>query len=275
MSADGRAAVDRGAATPDGSPDAALPTVWGRPAARRLRALGRRAVKLSLLMGTGSYRSALFGHGVAATTEHRGAPFSSDFRTVVDVGAARGQFALFALRNWPEARVYCFEPLPKSATLLARMLGDRVELHQVALGEHPGSCDMNVARRDDSSSILAQKWQAQEYPGTRATARVRVRLARLDDVLEPGIARPALLKLDVQGYEAAVLRGATRTLSAIDEVLCECSFLELYEGQPTASAIVAEMQSAGFTLVGVGPASYGVSGQPLQADFLFRRVRPR
>ena len=123
--------------------------------------------------------------------------------------------------------------------------------------------------------MLAQKLQPQEFPGTGDVTTAEVRLARLDDVLTAPIVRPALLKLDVQGYEAAVLRGATRILAKIDEILCECSFVELYEGQPLAAEVVALLHAAGFTLVQVGTPAYGTSGQPLQADFLFRRVGNR
>jgi FkbM family methyltransferase len=167
--------------------------------------------------------------------------------------------------------VHCFEPLPAAADALDRHLGDRVQLHRVALGEAAGLSTMNIAKHDDSSSLLVQKLQAHEFPGTDDIATTQVRLARLDDVLTEPLTRPALLKLDVQGYEAAVLRGAPRVLTEIDEILCECSFVELYEGQPLAAEVVALLHGAGFGLVQVGRTAYGVSGRPLQADFLFRR----
>jgi FkbM family methyltransferase len=242
------------------------------PGPYTLRNALRRSRKLGTILTTPMYRRSLLKHGVAATTEHRAIKFSDSIRTVVDVGASRGQFALFAIERWPAAAVHCFEPLPTAADALARHLRDRVDLYRIALGATTGPTTLNIAERDDSSSLLAQKLQRQEFPGTGDVTTVEVRLARLDDALTKPIVRPALLKLDVQGYEAAVLRGATRTLAKIDEILCECSFVELYEGQPLAAEVVALLHAAGFTLVQVGTPAYGTSGQPLQADFLFRRV---
>ena len=74
-----------------------------RVSARRLpgRYLLRKALlrsrKLGAILTTPRYRRSLLKHGVAATTEHRAIKFSRRIRTVVDVGASRGQFALFAM----------------------------------------------------------------------------------------------------------------------------------------------------------------------------------
>lgn len=240
-----------------------------------LRQALQRSRKLGTILATPMYRRSLVKHRVAAATEHRTIQFTRGVRTVIDVGAARGQFALFAIERWPGVVVHCFEPLSGPADALARHLGDRVHLHRVALGDAAGKTTMHIAKRDDSSSLLAQKQQAREFPGTEDVALAEVGLARLDDVLTGPIVRPALLKLDVQGYEAAVLSGAGRVLSEIDEVLCECSFVELYEGQPLAAEVVAQLHMAGFALVQVGRTAYGTSGQPLQADFLFRQAGNR
>ena len=84
-------------------------------------------------------------------------------------------------------------------------------------------------------------------------------------------ARPCLLKVDVQGLELDVLRGAARTLESVDEALIECSFVELYEGQPLADEIVLQMLEAGLRLAGVHEVVYSADGTAVQADFLFRR----
>jgi hypothetical protein len=82
-----------------------------------------------------------------------------------------------------------------------------------------------------------------------------------------------LVKIDVQGYEADVIRGATRTLSMARYVLTEVSFDELYSGQPLFGAVHDLLRDAGFRHAGsldqlVSP----LDGSVLQADALF--VRP-
>jgi hypothetical protein len=60
-------------------------------------------------------------HGVAATLEHDDALGHDRFATVIDVGANKGQFAVYARTRWPSARLICFEPLPAPRATLARV----------------------------------------------------------------------------------------------------------------------------------------------------------
>src|SRR4051812_3310456 len=80
----------------------------------------RKVGKLAKLAFTDRYRAAL-RQGVAAAVEHRDVPFTRDYETVIDVGANRGQFALFALEHFAASRVVCVEPLPDAAATLRRL----------------------------------------------------------------------------------------------------------------------------------------------------------
>jgi hypothetical protein len=55
-----------------------------------------------------------------------------------------------------------------------------------------------------------------------------------------------LLKIDVQGSELQVLQGRRPALDLIDEVYCECSFVELYEGQALADEVICHLRDRGF-----------------------------
>jgi FkbM family methyltransferase len=234
-----------------------------------------KAIKLSRLLAEPSYRRALV-HGVAATTEHETVAFRPAYATVIDVGANRGQFALFALKRFPAARVLCFEPLPAAYGVLARTVGGdpRVRLEQCALGAVGGVLDLNVSESDDSSSLLAPTdLQLDAFPGTSCVASVPVKIRRLDDAVEAGrIAEPFLLKIDVQGFELDVLRGASRLLEGDGDLLVEASFAELYAGQPLADEVVAALLSQGYRLRGIFSVVNGRDGHPLQADFMFSRA---
>lgn len=81
-----------------------------------------------------------------------------------------------------------------------------------------------------------------------------------------------MLKIDVQGGELDVLRGGSKTLDRLTWVYVECSFRELYIGQPPADEVVEHLRGAGFRLAGLGHVSY-VGGEAIQADFLFGNVR--
>ena len=115
--------------------------------------------------------------GVAASVEHSRVPFASGIRSVLDVGASRGQFALFALERFPGARIVCFEPLPEARERLLRVGGNRTEVHVVALGARPGSARLQVSAADDSSSLLPiGRRQVAEFPGTGYERDSRCRL---------------------------------------------------------------------------------------------------
>lgn len=210
--------------------------------------------------------------GVVASVEHAHIPFSHEFGTILDVGASRGQFALFAAHHFPSARIICFEPLPNSQKILREVLGDRIELVAAAAGAEAGAAVVNVSAQDDSSSLLPiGPRQVAEFPGTQRIGSTEVEVRLLADVLTPELPAPRLLKVDVQGLELDVLSGAGEALGLIDEVFVECSFAELYEGQALADEVIAFMLERGLRLVHVAGMVHGTDGAALQADLLFRR----
>lgn len=230
-----------------------------------------RAIKLARLLTRREYRAALRS-GVAASVEHSRVPFRRDFRTVIDVGASRGQFALFATVSFPQARILSFEPLDEPLADLRRVTGVRVISCQTAIGAETGTVAINVSRQDDSSSVLGIGEQQQRiFPGTEAVERREIPITTLDEAVDLPLARPALLKIDVQGLELEVLKGASATLAEIDEALIECSFTELYEGQAMADEVIAHALGAGLRLVGIHGLHSTSSGGAVQADLHFRR----
>lgn len=235
------------------------------------RMTAARARKLARLASEPAYWPAL-RQGVAASVEHTKIPLGSGFRTILDVGSSRGQFALFASTRFPEARIVCFEPLPEPAATLRAVLGGRVELHETAVGAREGSATVHVSSRDDSSSLLPiGRRQTEEFPGTAEAGSVETTLTTLDNALPEAPAGPCLLKVDVQGLELAVLQGAERTLDSVDEALIECSFVELYRGQAMADEVISHMLGRGLRLRGVYETAYSRDGQAIQADLHFAR----
>lgn len=213
----------------------------------------------------------LVRYGVVPSLEHVGVPFG-ETATVLDVGASRGQFAAILRYLRPEARILCFEPLPAALTTLRRVgVRLRLEIHAVALDERTGCTSFYVATSDDSSSVLPMTDRmTAEFDGMGVASKTEVATTRLDD-LELSIRRPCLLKIDAQGSELRILRGARATLALVDEAYIECSFVELYHGQPLASVIIAFMLDTGFVIVGVHNVARGRDGTQHQADFHFRR----
>jgi FkbM family methyltransferase len=234
----------------------------------------RRATKLAKLVRHSDYRAALRLR-VAAAVEHDAWSFGASFRTVIDAGANRGQFALFARKAFPQATLLCFEPLAGPRDTLTNALGDdpKLRLFDMALGDQDGEAELHVSRSDDSSSLLPiSDRQVRAFAATDEVAVVSVPVRRLDSVLsQDDLHAPTLLKIDVQGGELAVLEGADALLGSIEEIVVECSFVELYEGQPRADEVLARARDAGFRIVDVMPSARTATGELLQADFHLAR----
>ena len=223
-----------------------------------------------------SYRLAwsFLRHGVLAGAEHRHV-LACDLATVVDIGANRGQFSLAARRWVPRARVISFEPLPEPAEVFRRVFAndEAVVLYEAALGPKEESVTMHVSASDDSSSLLPiSSLQSEIFPGTEEVATTKVRVVPLDAFVQADdLVAPAMLKLDVQGFELNALSGCESLLHCFDLVYCECSFVELYSGQALAADVIEWLSNKGFKIKGVYNPAYDNEGQAIQADFLFKR----
>lgn len=214
--------------------------------------------------------------GVSPSHEHRAMlEVLGPVRTVVDVGANVGQFTLIALRTLPGATIHAFEPLPEAACQFERVTSgqDRARLHRLALGAVETTLPIHVTARADSSSLLVPTLQSEVYPGTHEVGEHTVRVMPLDRVLTPAdIQGPALLKIDVQGYEMQVVEGCKSLLQQFDWIFAELSFVELYAGQALAHEVILWLSAQGFRLDGVYVSDMSYQhGRTIQGDFLFKR----
>lgn len=143
-----------------------------------------------------------------------------------------------------------------------------------ALGNVEGEVDMHLSAREDSSSLLpVGERQISLFPGTNEVGTTRAQVRLLDGVLaQQTVDSPALLKVDVQGFELPVLQGAERSLRLFDQILVEASFTELYEGQALFPEVARYIEERGFRLVSGKISASDESGRWLQGDFLYERV---
>lgn len=194
-------------------------------------------------------------------------------------GANEGQFARMASEFFPRAKLYCFEPLERPYRKLAAWAetqNGRVECFNLALGDHEGVVEMHLhEEHTPSSSLLAATAQCHElYPQTRAESMAKVRLATLDQALKDHLdhmPREIFLKLDVQGFEDRVLRGAGRVLAVCKAVLLEVCLDPLYEGQADFHGLTQLLHEAGFRYAGNFDQAYGEDGRVVYLDALFAR----
>ena len=220
----------------------------------------RKLRKAAHLARVQRFRRAL-SHGVAAA--------------IVDVGSHRGQFAVHALSRFPAARIFCFEPLEGPRRTLTEVVKadlNRVVIFPYAAAAQEGSPLMQVSTADDSSSLLPiGPRYVTAFPGTAPRGTTSVRTVRIDHVIN-SVDTPCLMKIDVQGYELEVLRGAQELLPRVRYLLVECSFTELYLGQALVGDVVKYLHERGYALTGVYDLKRDRAGYCLHADFLFEQA---
>ena len=242
----------------------------------RLMRSGRtkKAIKLCKLLSKPYFRSCLI-KGVAAGTEHTSLLIRLECRTVVDIGANKGQFAVAVRARFPQARIFAFEPLSGPAKRFRLIFSDDelVRLYDSAIGPRAEMGTIYVSARDDSSSLLPiTDLQNEIFPGTSEVGQETVRIGTLREFVQPDeIKPPALLKIDVQGYELEALKGCECLLDRFAYIYVECSFVELYSGQASVSQVIDFLHERGFVLKGIYNITYDRSELAVQADFFFER----
>lgn len=165
--------------------------------------------------------------------------------TIVDMGAYIGQWTLQVHGIFPDASILMLEAQPSKSPAL-----------QAVASAHPGKIRHRIAllgpeNRDD---VLFHECDAAPTASSVLSSHeplvfqdVRRRMETLDSVLgSVGITQPDFLKLDVQGYELEVLKGAPKALAAAHAVLMEVSTVEIYEGIPLLHDVVAFMEAHGY-----------------------------
>jgi FkbM family methyltransferase len=135
--------------------------------------------------------------------------------TVLDVGANLGAYTvLFGQWVGPQGRVFAFEPAPESRRGLERQvalngLQDRIVVRPEAVAEGEGVVRFRAAGRQGGNRII------RENPAMDAASdRIDVPTTSIDAFCRDRNLRPQFIKVDVEGAELDVLRGARATIAA-------------------------------------------------------------
>lgn len=194
--------------------------------------------------------------------------------TIVDVGVNHGQFLHLARRLWPGAAIVGVEPNGELAAKTAAHYADdaAVTVHAVAAGAETGEADLFLTRNDQNSSIHRPAAAfSDDRPDDGLAGQQRVPLRRLDALLSE-CAGPILLKVDVQGAELEVLRGAGGRLADVAVVIVESPFELAYEGAARFDDIYRFLTGHGFDYAGaLGQLNSRRTGQVRQEDSIYVR----
>jgi len=198
--------------------------------------------------------------------------------TVLDVGANSGQFALQLINDVGYTkRIISFEPLTSAFEALKENAKSNPnwEVFNFALGEIDETRDINIAGNSISSSMLNMlPSHLQSAPQSKYIGKETITIKTLDSIFGDLCSKEnkIYLKIDTQGYEIKVLKGAMKSLRNIDTVQMEMSLIPLYEGEMLFNELYNYMTAMGYSLVAIEPGfSDKKTGQLLQVDGVFHR----
>ena len=195
---------------------------------RKLRNAGRR-LSPSEFFSTQRLAEAADGSGLTLFPPGH----AEKLRHVVDVGGNVGQWSGWLLKCISPQKLIIAEPVPEAFAVLQKKFGSNqsIELHKVAIGDHEGVAKLKITRDTTGASLLEPSHEMRALVGGNWTvaSEIEVKMTTLDRLLA-GVAEISLLKIDVQGYEKAVLAGAPETLRKTKFILIELTFMPQYQG---------------------------------------------
>lgn len=190
---------------------------------------------------------------------------------VVDCGACVGDWTRLLLRVFPGAAVLLIEPQERHADTLRTFCArhaSRIQLDTSLVGP-PGMRTAEFVVLDDSagtgSSVLPENSQVPRHVVTLPVTTVD------ELVRQHGLGAFDLLKLDVQGFEIEVLKGAAAALASASCVLLEVSLVPYNRGSPLLAEVVAWMDEHGYRVHDVFDLTRRADGVLIQVDLLFVR----
>lgn len=196
------------------------------------------------------------------------------FDSILDVGSYRGDFAEFAHRTWPDARVTSFEALPRLAAEQRERARGRWAVTTAAVSSRRAAAVVHECVNQPSASTM-------QTPGSLRLVSfgihdrfrdVSTTTVPLDEFFDVAVTGRLLVKVDVEGHEGEVLAGAALTLDYADVVVVEVQQEPtIFLDAPTPADVDGTLRSHGLAFAGVVGALSDRRNRIVQFDGLWTR----
>lgn len=197
---------------------------------------------------------------------------------VLDVGANIGQYGKQLRDIGYKKKIVSFEPLNAAYALLSKNAKkDKLwEVHHYALGDKEESVKINVAANSMSSSLLEMlPSHIKSAPESEYMGHEDIQVKTLDSIFSIVASQTdtVYLKIDTQGFEEKVLKGAENSLKLIDAIQLEMSLKPLYRDEPLFDEMYRFMYHKGYRLIALESGfTDKKTGELLQFDGIFHRI---
>jgi FkbM family methyltransferase len=167
---------------------------------------------------------------------------------IIDIGANRGIWTREALKHFPDARYTLVEPQDHLKSHVQDLLdrGGKIQWINAGVGDKSGLMPMAISSRDDSSTFVLTDRHGQ----TTGSQQVMIEVKTLNEIVSSSSAGPPdLVKIDAEGFDLNVLRGASSLLGKTDIFLAEAEVCGNYDN--SVADIVKFMVAAGYRLIDI------------------------
>lgn len=196
---------------------------------------------------------------------------------VIDVGANIGSYGAQLRKNGYKGYIFSFEPLTVAFNSLHEAAsGDaKWNIYNFALGSETGVQTINISQNLHSSSLLEiLETHTKAEQSASYINKEEIQIKTLDSIFEEirNTDKEIFMKIDTQGFELNVLKGAVNSLYNINTIQLELSLQPLYAGQPLYNEVMNFLLSQNYTLIDLEPGFADQStGTLLQFDGIFRK----
>ncbi len=164
--------------------------------------------------------------------------------TIIDIGIGpKGTKGLY--QHFPDAQYVFIDPLEECRTAVIEYLkNDKNVFISTAIGSTDSKVSINIARKPSRSSLLKRK----HHHLSEGVDSREVPVKRLDNVLEKlDLKEPLGIKIDTEGYELEVLKGAPLSLAKAIFVIIEFHLNDARNNNYTLQDLIDHMNNAGFS----------------------------
>jgi FkbM family methyltransferase len=186
-----------------------------------------------------------FGSGVLFATLQR---FGFSPRHVLDIGANHGNWTREALKYFPDAEYVLLEPQDHLKVHVQDLIDSGKKIRWISAGaaDESGTMHFYISDRDDSSTFLSRA----EQPLTRVASETDVQVKTLDEIVSTyGLPAPDMVKIDAEGFDLRVIRGASSLIGKTDVFLLEAGAICPFEN--SVGRVINTMENLGYRLLDI------------------------
>jgi FkbM family methyltransferase len=180
--------------------------------------------------------------------------------TILDIGGGVGATVLLYNKFFPDNKIIVFEPILENFDLIKSKVISfaNIEVYNLAVGNENSKKQINIANRITSSSLFPLSGDpSSSVFNEKNLGQCRVENIeeiRLDDFLTNSTEDIGIIKIDVQGYEMNVLKGAEATMKRAKIILLELNNHDGYVGSPKYYEIDNYLRDHHFQLYDILPS---------------------